>query len=220
VEVSRSQRRRQQFLDQAVTDRVRPREWLVWGDDGGGADVFAAFWRRAAGARDVDLIGLIHEVDPQWSPPDDESPGADRADGGPWITIVRGASEHDMVEEVADRFGAEVRGFLCLTLVAGGSGQARRLSPARPVDDRWVRWARRRDERRRDRAGDRRRWRAAARPWAGARSEVPSPPPGPSAARTGPKSPVRRPALAVGSPAVLGAFPGDALPTDDEGGDP
>jgi hypothetical protein len=166
VEVGRSQQRRQQLLDQAVTDRVRPREWLVWGDDGGGADVFAGFWRRSAGARDVDLVGLIHEVDPQWVPPDDDVPGADRADGGPWITIVRGASERDVIEEVADRFGAEVRGFLCLTLLAGAAGGGRRPSPARPVDDRWVRRARRRAEKRRDRSTGRRRWRATARPWA------------------------------------------------------
>ena len=163
--MSRSQQRRQQLLDQEVADRVRPREWLVWGDDGGGADVFAGFWRRSAGARDVDLVGLIHEVDPQWVPPDDDVPGADRADGGPWITIVRGASERDVIEEVADRFGAEVRGFLCLTLLAGAAG-GRRPSPARPVDDRWVRRARRRAEKRRDRSTGRRRWRAAARPWA------------------------------------------------------
>jgi hypothetical protein len=165
VEVSRSQRRRQQLLDQAVTDRVRSQEWLVWGDDGGGADVFAGYWRRSAGARDVDLIGLIHDVDPQWAPPDDEVPGVDRTDGGPWLTIVRGATEADVVDEVADRLGAEVRGFLCLTRLAVPAGVRRRPSPARPVDDRWVRWARRRTERRRDRVTARRRWRAAARPW-------------------------------------------------------
>jgi hypothetical protein len=174
VEVSRSQRRRQQVLDQAVTDRVRPQEWVVWGDDGGGVDVFAGFWRLSAGARDVDLIGLIHDVDPQWLPPDDDVPGADRADGGPWITIVRGATEDDVVEEVADRLGVEVRGFLCLTLLARVD-RRRPPSPARPVDDRWVRWARRRGERRRDRATDRRRWRAAARPWARPSGPRPAP---------------------------------------------
>jgi hypothetical protein len=100
--------RRQRRIEQDAMTREQRRDWVVWGT-GDRAALFDDYWRQTLGAGDEDVVASIVKLDPDWAPAPDGDGGDDRP--GAWMLLVRGATEAEIIEEVAGPLGAVVRGF-------------------------------------------------------------------------------------------------------------
>ena len=103
--------RRQRRIDRDAMTRDDRRDWVVWGT-GDRTRLFDDYWQHPCSAFDTDVVDLIVELDPTWVPaPDDDEDG-----GGPWMVVVRAATEAEVVAELDGHLGRDVRGFRRLEL--------------------------------------------------------------------------------------------------------
>src|SRR3954451_4930161 len=97
--------RRQRRIEQDAMTREQRRDWVVWGT-GDRAALFDDYWRQTLGAADEEIVAAIMKLDPDWEP----APDVDNRNnpGAAWMLLVRGATEAEIIDEVAGPLGAVV----------------------------------------------------------------------------------------------------------------
>src|SRR3954454_22608264 len=96
--------RRQRRIEQDAMTREQRRDWVVWGK-GDRAALFDDYWRQTLGAGDEDVVASIVKLDPEWAPAPDDGGHPDGDTRGAWLLLVRGATEAEIIYEVAGPLG-------------------------------------------------------------------------------------------------------------------